>query len=249
MERIKLNFLQKIILMIFPRRCAVCAKIISADTLLCDDCFKNLHDYSNCCPGCLRKPRECNCKLPDHVYDNCVAAFSYDGDLKESYKAFKFRGDVFRGEFFINSLVLAYNKHLKDMNFDFVCAVPGSHAKRDNGGYLPTDILAKGFSKAVGLEYNDSILKKVKKNSIQHKLKFSERRANVRGVYLATEKIRDKRVLLIDDIRTSGATLDECTRELKFAGAYEVATLTVFAPSLEYANNINSTKTKTKVMN
>ena len=165
MERVKLNILQKLILLLFPRRCAVCDKVLPADTLICDSCDEKLPNYSELCPGCLHKKKKCSCELSHHVYDACFAAFSYDGELEEAYKEFKFRGDVARGEFFANSAKQIYNKHLKDKKFDFMCAVPGSHARRDNGGYQPVPILSKHLYKAVGLKFNKTILKKVKENN------------------------------------------------------------------------------------
>ena len=122
-----------------------------------------------------------------------------------------------------------------------LCFVPGSHAKRKNGGYNPAKILAYEFARNINVPVSN-VLKKVKKTKVQHKLKMKDRRLNVRGAYSTRYKIEGKNVLLFDDIRTSGGTLDECSRELKFAGANKVTAVSVFAPkpfSKELENEIS----------
>jgi len=103
---------------------------------------------------------------------------------------------------------------------DVVTAVPMSRRKRGVKGFDHAEILAKAVASELGVEYR-RMLAKVKKNKEQHTLSAKERFSNVKGVYVAREN-NYKNVLLIDDIKTTGATIDECSRQLMLAGTENV---------------------------
>ena len=85
-----------------------------------------------------------------------------------------------------------------------------------------TELFASKISEIIGKSVDATILKKREFVSTQHELSLTDRFTNVRNAFYTTHRIDGKNVLLIDDIKTTGASLDECARQLKFAGARKV---------------------------
>ena len=91
-------------------------------------------------------------------------------------------------------------------------------------GYNQTELFSKQIADNLGIKYDEFALIKIANNKRQSSLKVAERKNNVKGVFkvLNKENIQNKNVILIDDIYTTGATLEECARVLKAAGAKSV---------------------------
>ena len=225
------SFSERFAALLYPRTCVVCRELITTNENICENCVPFIFPTSNGCRGCGQK--KCQCDLKDHIYDKCLAAYVYDGKLKDAYCRCKFRGERSRYKFYADELAKVFGEELSALDYDFVTVVPGSHSKKQNGGYNFAELIARKFAHNIHLPFMN-VLKKVRKLDVQHNLSIKDRRQNVRGAYRVKGKyisdVNGKKVLLVDDIRTSGATLDECTRELKFAGASFGTAISVFAP-------------------
>ena len=99
--------------------------------------------------------------------------------------------------------------------FDFITAVPMHEHDRRERGYNQSVLLAKALSERLGLPYLDT-LKKTKRTKKQHRLTYSERKTNLSGAFalIDREAVRGRRILLVDDIITSGCTLGTCAKAL-----------------------------------
>lgn len=115
----------------------------------------------------------------------------------------------------------AFDKHLASKSFDFVISVPSFGARPR------TELFVKDFSHRRGLKFHPEYLTKIRKTKKQHKLSAMERRTNLIGAFSASSKVYGKRILLVDDIFTTGNTVSECSKALIDAGAKEVCVLTV----------------------
>ena len=104
--------------------------------------------------------------------------------------------------------------------------VPMGTAQEQQRGYNQAELLAKELAKEWKLPCK-RLLRKVKKTRTQHKLPAQERRENVKGAFRVCRKIRGKRIVLCDDIVTTGATLEECAEMLYAAGAEKIVAVTV----------------------
>ncbi len=197
----------------FPRKCPFCGKL-TGKTLVCDKCETTL-------PLCGKIRQGAD-------FGRCTAPLYYEGPVREAILAFKFKGklgglDAF-GRLMAQTAAERYSGE-----FDAITWVPVSQKRLKKRGYDQ----ARYLTASMCVDWHVApleTLRKVTDNPPQSGLDdAAARRANVLGVYEAVspEQFAGKRLLLVDDICTTGATLGECARVLKAAGAAEVLCLTL----------------------
>lgn len=150
----------------------------------------------------------------------------YDSGLAKVLHAFKFRGHAFLADPLSDLLVMAFHRR-GGSRFDVLVPVPMTRSKERKRGYNQAELLARSLARRLGARCDERILRKVVERRTQSELKKDERRANVRGTFSAEKRADGMRVLLVDDICTTGETLSACAEALVAAGATEVAALTV----------------------
>ncbi len=198
--------------LIYPPRCVFChAFVPNGSVLVCEDCRRDL-------PFTTDSGRQ---KIP--FVSACVAPFYYEKDVKESLHRFKFGG--------CTGYAKAYAPYVADCirdafgaEFDVLSFVPISRKRMHRRGYDQSALMAKAVGKELSIQ-PIRVLKKIRNNPPQSRTGAADkRRSNVSGVYAAyhPECFAGKRVLLLDDIVTTGATLSECARTLGLAGAEKV---------------------------
>ncbi len=216
-----MKFINYLLWLIFPRRCAVCGKVIDRDRSVCSDCEAELEYIDKNCSVCGAIQKYCECKYKVYRFSGCVAPF-YKGDnsMKMIYR-FKFGNKTDSADFLAEKIYEKVNEYFKDVQFDVVTAVPASFFKYIYKGYNHSEVIAKAVAERMGVDYK-RLLKKSPFQKTQHNLKRIERFSNVSGMFYSTKRYAYKNVLLIDDIKSTGATLNECTKQLLFAGAHNV---------------------------
>ena len=195
---------------LFPRKCVLCRKLLQKEeTDLCRACRVDQPEY----PFGKKK-------VP-HIAQ-LTAVWIYEGDVRRSIHRYKFGGARHYAEVYGRLLAMRILRDLPQA--DVITWVPISRQRLRKRGYDQVELLAK----AVGGELSIptvKLLEKFRDNRANSGLKTpAERRANVLGVYKVPEGAETcgKRVLLLDDIVTTGATASECARVLLTAGAREV---------------------------
>lgn len=216
--------MKRLISLILPERCISCGNIVESGMDFCEDCQSKLHPMLEpVCNKCGRTVISCNCyKFKNFAADGLAISYWYKESIRNAVKRFKFSNQMKPAEFLASGMVNQIRKNYKDRLFDVIIAVPMHKKSVQNRGYNQSEILAKKISKELGILYSGRLLKKIRNTKIQHFLSREERMENIKGVYLADGKCKDLRILLVDDIVTTGATLNECAKTLKKAGAKEV---------------------------
>ena len=197
----------------FPRKCPFCGRL-TGKTLVCDKCETTL-------PQCGEVRQGAD-------FGRCTAPLYYEGPVRDAILAFKFKGklgglDAF-GRLMAQTAAERYSGE-----FDAITWVPVSQKRLKKRGYDQ----ARYLTASMCVDWHVApleTLRKVTDNPPQSGLDdAAARRANVLGVYEAVspEQFAGKRLLLVDDICTTGATLGECARVLKAAGAADVMCLTL----------------------
>lgn len=207
--------------LIFPRRCAVCSEVLPYNKKICDKCFGKLKRTEKICEKCGNDKKSCRCKRYVYRFEACVGPFFNDDVSMSIIANLKFKNDLSVADFLCDEMAECFSQYYSDTDFDVVCCVPSSFKKRFNKGYNQSEVLARGISERIGVPYR-SILAKKNTAKTQHSLKASERFENVKNAFFSKVDLDGETVLLIDDIKTTGATLNDCARALSRAGANRV---------------------------
>lgn len=221
--------------LLFTKKCLLCQKF--EDTYLCQNCFRSLTFKSQSCPNCGLKNKK------GEFCQNCKKYFSYQGimiagdfndkKLSKLIKLFKYKFikevGLFLGLFLFNFFEntawvnpILENKNDSDFNKDnsLIIAAPLSRKRERWRGFNQSQVLAEIISKKSKIPIFNG-LKKKKDTKIQSKLKKTERKNNLKDCFEIVNKneslkiIQGKKIIIIDDVATSGATIEEISKELK----------------------------------
>ena len=203
--------MDKLLNLLFPPQCVLCKTILSPqETDLCHHCREHAPFFNK---G----------KIKFSFVAGWTAVWYYKDDVRQSLLRYKFAR--------YRSYVPCYGQLLamklqtaRFEDFDILTWVPVSRLRRMKRGFDQVELLAQETARQLGVEAVPC-LKKIRHTPPQSTLSSAaQRRANVLGAYtvLSPETVRDKRVLLLDDIITTGATVSECAPTLLVAGAGEV---------------------------
>lgn len=216
-----MSFIKYIIWLLFPKRCAVCGEIIHRNASVCGKCKEELEYVDKNCSVCGAIKKQCECKYRVYRFSGCVAPF-YKGDnsMKMIYR-FKFGNKTDAAEFLADKICEKVREYFGSVKFDRVTSVPMSSFKYFYKGYNHSEVIAKAVAQKLGVPYCRTLKKRPFKKS-QHTLNHKERIENVRDMFYFPSKNDYGTVLLIDDVKTTGATLNECTKELLFSGVQDV---------------------------
>ena len=198
--------------------CPECEKTsVKLGTDICGKCGRVLANEAEFCDTCIRNER---------AFVRARSCYVYEGAPKKFVYRLKFGVRRYLAAFIAEAMVDRY----LDCGFecDCVVAVPLSAKRKRKRGYNQAELIAEELSSRLKLPLIDGALVKTKENKSQAKLKRREREENVRGVYEVTspETFKGRRVLVVDDVMTTGATLGEVSRVLYKAKARSVEALT-----------------------
>jgi competence protein ComFC len=212
--------------MFYPERCVGCGR--RSSDVLCRGCFEVLPRVGNPVCGRCGLPTAfatfvCEaCKNVDFGFESARAPLRYEGVGKEVVHALKYRGYRKIVARLATPLML---QALGDGSFDAVVPVPLHRSRLRKRGFNQAALLARDVAAEINAPVSDT-LKVVRSTRDQVELSAAQRRANVAGAYRASAPLRGK-VLLVDDVFTTGATMSACATTLLRAGAREVHALSL----------------------
>jgi len=244
------NPLSLLIDIIYPPRCLMCRKfspydeISSTSNYLCSDCSADLNPITNpLCTVCgvpFSSP-----KGENHLCENCIrkkpyyelarAPYLYSGKLKNAIQRFKYNSETHLNTSLGGLLLNFVQKIFHKLNEYIIIPVPLHKRKLRERGYNQSLLLAKSLSRNldVRLDYLSFTRKRYTLN--QAGLRRKERKTNVKNAFsvMDIKAVEDRKILLIDDVFTTGYTLNECARTLKKSGAAEVICITLARTSFD----------------
>jgi ComF family protein len=213
---------------IFPPTCGGCGKV---GERWCITCQQNLSRVSG--PICQRcgEPLavggicgECSANPPAV---KALRSFGiYEGSLRNAIRQMKYKRDIGLGEALSKHLIELYND--QKWEIDLIVPVPLSSRRMRERGYNQAGLLARPLSYAIGKSFLAGAILRKRETRSQVGLNASERKANTAGAFQARETfVRGKVVLVIDDVATTGATINACAQALCDAGSKAVYGLTL----------------------
>ena len=234
------DFFREISDTFFPPLCLSCTEVLDfgAPKVFCPECLSKITFITGSfCPIC-------GVLFPDspagnHLCASCLekrpwftsarAVVTYDGVIHDAIHRFKYGRNITAGAALARILEEFDFKEVDFDNFDTVVPVP-LHIKRlRERGFNQSLILARALAEKQDLRVDFSLLKRRKLTLTQTGLDKRDRERNIAGAFTAVspEKIRDKNLILVDDVYTTGATVNECAKTLVKAGARQVAVITL----------------------
>ena len=210
----------------YPQRCVGCSR--RASDVLCRSCFEALPEITPPLCGRCGLPTAfevygCDgCRTVELAFDGARAPLRYEGVGKGAVHALKYAGYRPVVERLMAPLMAG---SLGGERFDAVVPVPLHRARLAKRGFNQAEVIGRAVAGRLGAPFLDK-LRAVRGTRDQVELTAASRRQNVAGAFEARGPVAG-RVLLVDDVMTTGSTLDECALQLKKAGAGEVHALTV----------------------
>jgi len=229
------SFGDKIIELIYPNTCVLCEKILVYGERrgICSSCevtYPYLQDQlcAHCGKPLLDEMKEkCfDCRKGKSYYESGRSMWVYEEKVREALHAFKYKGHKEKGRLFAKELVRYYNR-LTTWEVDCVIPVPLYRKKEKERGYNQAVLIGQYFARSYGVRFEKYGLIRIKATLPQKELKDQERLENMRQAFEAKEKVRGKKILLIDDIYTTGTTINACAKALKNKGASTVYYLAI----------------------
>lgn len=213
---------EKLKIILFTKRCKICGEVVCFDEEFCENCINLPVIESPVCLKCGCEKHECICKKykRETEYKAVIAPFYYDGSVSKGILNMKMNEMPRLCDFYGKAIAEAVIKHYETVNFDFVTFVPMRKADLAVRGFNQSELLAETVSKQCAIPLKDVLIKK-RKTKKQKRQKASERFANMYNAFDIRENadVAGKKILLIDDVKTTGSTLTSVSLTLKAYGA------------------------------
>ncbi|MCR5429713.1 MAG: ComF family protein [Eubacterium sp.] len=229
--------MNKLIKAFYPDVCPRCDKVIGR-VGLCEDCKDSFKYIKNpTCAICGRTMSEdgfcCeDCTKIEHFFKRNVSVFEYRGDIKECIYRFKYSNMRCYAEFFAEEAVKRYWKLLKMWKVDCIVPVPMYKNKQKKRGYNQAEEFAKSLSKITSIKMDAKYLKRRKDTVPMKTLSKQQRYENLKKAFVVNkDRSTYKRVLVVDDIFTTGSTIDACAKVLRKNGVEVVYSLCIASGS------------------
>lgn len=217
--------------LLYPVRCPLCQDILTErGALICTSCRKKAVPIRE--PRCKRcgKPVRAaqqeycaDCSGQTHFFTRGWAVFPYEKEIKQSVYQFKFHNKREYGRFYVSEMVRIYGSEIQNWQPDVLIPVPMHKRKQRLRGYNQAEILAQGVGRALSLPVNTKILYRARKTMPQKELTRKEREINLKNAFKTFhDAVELEKVLLVDDIYTTGATMDAAAGALLAGGVKEV---------------------------
>lgn len=221
---------------VYPERCCLCFEKLAEDE---KDCCRQCYHYyqpivSYYCSVC-GKPVDENenrcfdCRRRSHIYEAGRSLWLYHEAVKKSLYRLKHGRQLWIGVSYGRLLYQHFSNQVNDWQVDMVVAVPQHWLRLGKKGYNQSEVIAKSFARDGEWPFWSDVFRVAKRKTPQKELGREQRQVNLKNTFFVRDgvEVSEKVVLLIDDVYTTGATMDACSQALMDAGAKKVYYLTL----------------------
>lgn len=188
---------------------------------MCNKCYKQLEKQAK---FEIQENQDNEFYFQEHLY-----IFEYQGMIRKIILNYKFNDKSYLYKTIVNFLLKNEKFFAIIKSYDTIIPVPISSKRRKERGYNQSELIAREIAKIVSLDYAKECLFKTKNIVEQSKLNKEERQKNIQGVYRLRNsgKLENKKILLVDDIYTTGSTVNECCKNLSQVEPKKMGVLTI----------------------
>lgn len=216
---------------IYPRHCPICDTILpQSDGKICLQCLEKL-DYVKepSCKKCgkkihsMQKEYCVDCEKKEHFFESGYSLFTYNEKLKASIYRFKYKGRVEYADFYGEEIAKRLGKKISGWKPDALVPVPLHKSREYKRGYNQSYEIAKVIGKQLEIPVRNDLLYRVKKTVPQKELDENGRQNNLKKAFkLRQNDVKLNTIIIIDDIYTTGSTVDAVAVELLHAGVQKI---------------------------
>ena len=212
--------------LIYPRRCPVCDKAVKPfGSLICEECTRKIKyvkaPYCQKCGKELRDKRALfchDCAHKEHKYDRGMALFSYPSVADSIYR-FKYQGRQEYAAYYAQRMARVLGEKILSLHPDALVPVPIHSSKKRVRGYNQAEVLAKELGRILNIPVETKLIKRVRKTVPMKELSVGERQNNLKKAFkICHNDVKLITIVIIDDIYTTGSTIDAMAYELRQAG-------------------------------
>ena len=219
---------------LYPRHCPVCHGILKdQESLVCPECENGINRVgSHYCLKCGKpvKAQEeycAACRGHKRAFDRNRSVFLYDGKLRQSLVRYKYYGAREYGDFYAESVCRFIGDEIRRWDPDVLIPIPLTAAKQRMRGFNQAGYMAERIGTKLEIPVSHDLLKKIHETRSQKKLNAAQRKQNLRNAFCVKEDLHGYTVLVIDDVYTTGSTMEAAALCLKAAGAEKVYCITL----------------------
>ena len=225
---------------LYPEVCQICGEqhATAREGFVCRQCWTQVRfirpPFCERCglpyPGDLTAPFECaNCREMELHFSSARSAVVAHGIVREAIHRFKYQRALWFESFLADLLIHEAKPLLCEQQWDFIVPVPLHPVKHREREFNQAERLAGHLSMATGIPMNDKLLRRVMPTATQTLLTREQRAANMRGAFAVSDRsaLDGERIVLVDDVFTTGATTSACAKAMLAAGAANVCVWTV----------------------
>lgn len=230
------KIIEHCITILYPRTCPVCGEILKIDKLqICKECKKKINYIAEpLCKKCgkqlinLEQEFCFDCSSKEHKFTRGLALYRHDEWIRKSIYRFKYHNKREYAKIYANEIVLQYEERIRQWNADYLVPIPLHKSKLRTRGYNQAEDLCKELSKLLQIPMEKNCVLRIKKTLPQKELNDKQRKNNLKNAFKIGEiDVKLKKVILVDDIYTTGATIDSVAQVLIHSGVSDIFFITI----------------------
>lgn len=227
------TFVEGLVDLLYPKACPVCGEaapvICGKSRGICPEC-EGAVSYigDNYCMKCgkelLEDEQYCyDCKRLKHEFEQCAAVFVYSEAIKQSIYRYKYKGRREYAEWFAGQMYEKMASRIAVWEPELIVPIPLHKSKYKQRGYNQAWLLAAELGRLTGIPVDDGLLQRSRATEPMKALDGENRIKNLKNAFIiSSNKVKYKKILLVDDIYTTGATMDACAKALRSKGVEQV---------------------------
>ncbi len=215
--------------LLFPPRCPICDEAVPYPELICPECRKKLRYIKE--PVCLKcgkrlqdeREEYCRgCLMTKHLFTEGRGLFEYQSAARSMYR-FKYAGRQEYARFYAEEIERRLGKKIRSWQAEALVPVPIHYTRKRQRGYNQAERLAAEIGRRMHIPVERHLLIRVKKTLPQKQLGDAQRQNNLKKAFkIGRNDVKLKKIIIVDDIYTTGSTIDACAEELKKAGVERI---------------------------
>lgn len=214
---------------LYPPRCCNCDR---RGFVLCDECFGEIEPLTgNICQKCgyptYTQSRVCEkCRLDPPLFTEMRSWASHNGPAQKAIHALKYKRNLSLGRILAQPLIEVVER--SGWKVDLVVPIPLSRSRMKTRGYNQAALISRHLAASLNIQHSTSAVKRIRNTSTQIKLDVNKRFTNLLDAFYANPAtLKERNVLIVDDVITTGATMQNCAKALHHAGAKNIYCLSV----------------------